>query len=92
MKPSITLLQFLESDDCQLAAPAPVFIGIWHATGGDPCTTGCAYFEGGKCPAYRALTKPAVVADSPKGETVREAAARLGVSISEVRRQRKEKP
>lgn len=52
------------------------------------CTTGCAYFDGGKCPAHKALTKPAVTLTSPQGETVREAAARLGVSISEIRRRR----
>lgn len=86
----ITLMQFAERDDCQLAKPVAMFYGLYLVTGGDPCTTGCAYFNGGKCPAYLALTKPSVTATSPQGETVREAAARLGLSISEIRRKRKQ--
>ena len=84
----IALEQFLERDDCRLLDPLPLFIGIHQATNGDPCTTGCAYFDGGKCSAYTALTKPAATPTSPQGETVREAATRLGVSISEMRRRR----
>ena len=85
----IRLDQFLERDDCELAKSRGLFIAIHHATNGDPCTTGCAWFDNGKCPAYKALTKPPVVPSSPQGETVRAAAQRLGVSISEVRRQRR---
>ena len=85
----IRLDQFLEREDCQLANPRDLFIAIHYATGGDPCTTGCAYFEGGKCHAYVALTRKLTILTSPIGETVREAAARLGVSISEIRRQKK---
>ena len=85
----IRLDQFLEREDCQLTTPRGLFIGIYQATNGNPCTTGCAYFEGGKCPAYVALTRKPVIPSSPQGETVREAAVRLGVSVSEIRRQRK---
>ena len=85
----IRLDQFVEREDCRLVNPEQMFIAIYQATRGDPCTTGCAYFEGGECPAYLALTKKPVVPSSPQGETVREAAQRLGVSISEVRRQRR---
>lgn len=81
--------EFLKTD-CQLLQPMVMFLGIHAATNGDPCTTGCAYFNGGKCPAYRKLTIPAKVeAQQEPQETVRETAARLGISISEVRRRRR---
>lgn len=82
----------LEFDDagCELAKSPLIFLGLHKVTRGDPCTTGCAYFNSGKCPAYLKLFKPQqaklVV---QQGETVREEAARLGISISEVRRRRK---
>lgn len=76
--------------DCKLLTPLPLFLGLHQATNGDPCTTGCAYFNGGKCPAYRKLTIPSKPeAQQEPQETVRETAARLGISISEVRRRRK---
>ena len=66
-----------------------MFIWLHQATGGDPCTTGCAYFKGGTCPAYRKLNTPAkATAGQEPQETVRETAKRLGISISEVRRRR----
>lgn len=37
---------------CQLANPPELFNGLVAATRGDPCTTGCVYFDKGKCPAY----------------------------------------
>ena len=84
-----TIAEFLETD-CQLLKPIAIFAGIHQATGGDPCTTGCAYFNGGKCSAYRKLTIPAKAeAHQEPMETVRETAARLGISISEVRRRRR---
>jgi len=83
------IADFLKTD-CQLLKPIELFIGLHGATNGDPCTTGCAYFNGGKCAAYRKLTIPAKVeAQQEPQETVRETAARLGVSISEVRRRRR---
>ncbi len=45
-------LKVLESDGCQLAYPADLFKGLMAATHGDPCRTGCAYFNDGKCPAF----------------------------------------
>ena len=81
---------FLKTD-CQLLEPFPIFIGLYRVTGGDPCTTGCAYFKGGKCPAYMKLNIPAKVeAQQEPMETVRETAKRLGISISEVRRRRRQ--
>ena len=46
-------LKKLENAGCQLAYPPALFQGLLKATHGDPCTTGCAYFDEGKCPAYR---------------------------------------
>ena len=76
---------------CELARPdVRMLIGIYDATGGNPCTTGCAYYKGGACPAYRKLTLPVNVAvGQQQGETVREMAARLGISLSEARRRRR---
>lgn len=80
---------FLKTD-CQLLRPIELFVGLHGATGGDPCTTGCAYFKGGRCPAYMKLIIPAKVeAQQEPMETVRETATRLGISISEVRRRRR---
>lgn len=69
----------------------PAFAMVWIATAGQVCDTGCAWFDGGKCPAYRNLTIPAKpAAQQEPQETVRQTAARLGISISEVRRRRRE--
>ena len=84
-----TVEQFLGTD-CQLLKPFDMFMALHQATLGDPCTTGCSYFNGGKCEAYRKLTIPAKAeAQQEPMETVRETAARLGISISEVRRRRR---
>ena len=67
------------------------FVFMWAATDGKVCDTGCAWFDGGKCAAYRKLTIPAKpAAQQEPQETVRETAARLGISISEVRRRRRQ--
>ncbi len=68
---------------------------LYKETNGKICTTGCGRFKEGKCEHYRKL----VNADKPKvhpsltisDETVKQKAARLGVSLSEVRRQNREK-
>lgn len=68
----------------------PAFALVWIGTQGRVCDTGCAWFNGGNCPAYRRLTVPAKPqAQQEPQETVRETAARLGISISEVRRRRR---
>lgn len=90
----ITLMQFMDADRCRLTNTPALFAGLYQSTNGDPCTTGCAYFQGGRCPAYLALTgKPtqAKLVATPQDETVRQEAARRGISISEVRRQRNSK-
>lgn len=80
---------------CNFAHQSPMaFMGVWRATLGKVCDTGCAEFNSGRCPAYRKLITEAPptprnnVEEQP-GETVREEAARRGISINEVRRQRR---
>jgi hypothetical protein len=70
----------------------PAFLAVYGLTDGNVCETGCAWYRGGQCPAYKKLK----FADAPKAviqkqqETVRETAERLNISIGEVRRQRRQ--
>jgi hypothetical protein len=44
---------FLEAD-CKLARPrTDIFIAVFNRTGGNPCQTGCAFYEDGQCLAFR---------------------------------------
>jgi len=64
-----------------------MFTHIFNNTNGDPCATGCAWFDNGKCPAHIKLLltkKPKVSARFI--ETVRERGKRLGISISKIRK------
>ena len=63
--------------------------GILSRTGGKMCD-GCAAYHGGKCPAYTRLVSGRAILQKQYSETVREEAARRGISIGEVRRQRAE--
>lgn len=40
---------------CQLSTRVVIFRAIHVRTQGDPCKTGCAYYERGRCPAFRVL-------------------------------------
>ena len=64
--------------------------GLIHKTDGKVCTTGCRFYEGGNCSAYKFLISGKPFGDiNPIGtETVRAEAARLGLSIGEIRRRR----
>lgn len=76
---------------CHFANEAPLpFMGVHQATAGRVCDTGCSWYEGGKCAGYRALTATPKGQEvrAEAGETVRQEAARRGLSISEIRRQR----
>lgn len=43
----------LLADGCKLADPSAMFIAlVEYAPNRELCLTGCAYFNGGKCPAY----------------------------------------
>jgi len=86
----LPITAFLEST-CELKEPARIFFAIYGLTNGHPCP-GCGYDMHGKCKARRELFKaPEVKAliQEPT-ETVRQTAERLGISISEVRRQRRQ--
>lgn len=77
---------------CTFALEAPMpFMAVHQATVGRVCDTGCSWYTNGKCAAYRSLTATAegqsVRPDA--GETVRQEAERRGLSINEVRRQRR---
>lgn len=88
-EPCLPITAFLESS-CELNTPARIFLAIYGLTNGHPCP-GCAYDMHGKCKARRELFKaPEVKAPIQEPtETVRQTAERLGMSISEVRRQRR---
>ena len=90
MKP-YDALAYLEAD-CLFARQSPaLFLGVHAVEQHKVCDTGCARFDGGKCPAYLKLTIPSKPeAGQEPQETVRETAARLGISISEVRRRRRQ--
>ena len=59
-------------------------------TSGRVCTTNCAWYEKGNCSAYKFLIsgKPFSDINPICSEPVRAEAARLGLSIGEVRRRR----
>lgn len=77
-----------------------MFAGLMFATRLDPCTTGCAAFDNGKCLAYvkyhsvpvnERRTRDARViraTTAPTGESVSQIAKRLGISKNEVRRRK----
>jgi hypothetical protein len=86
--------------------PLNTFTQVHSHLGGKLCDSGCGYFDKGRCGSYSLLTfddpKPVVTVGRMRSgvitvpvkkvytETVREEAARTGVSLSEVRRKRSE--
>jgi hypothetical protein len=68
---------------------AGAFYAVHGLTQGRVCDTGCAWYANGKCAAYRGLTAVPAAPKQDQGETVRQEAARRGLSINEVRRQRR---
>lgn len=75
--------------NCHIADGRGIPFEVLHAhAGGRLCDSGCAYFARGRCAAYRRLTAADRPIKTVPGETVRQQAERLGVSISEVRRLR----
>lgn len=78
---------------CELANPLQIFAAVYSLSNRLPCK-GCGYDgHGQKCKAKTELFRsviPATPLHAPQ-ETVRETAARLNISISEVRRRRKGK-
>lgn len=80
------------SAGCQFFHESPtIFYALLPRVSGNACETGCGYFRGGKCPAYMKLSTPSKIkAGQLPQETVKETARRLGISISEVRRRRRQ--
>jgi hypothetical protein len=75
---------------------------LWATMGGDVCTTGCPWYNKGTCKGFRRLQGNFTLAyTGPERqqantlmnrmvvETTKEEAARLSISVSEVRRRRK---
>jgi len=58
-------------------------------TGGRVCDTGCHAFDNGRCRAYMKLVNQSKRSTIEPTETVKEEAARRGIGIREVRRQRR---
>jgi hypothetical protein len=67
------------------------FETLYSYANGKLCNAGCAYFEGGRCAAYKKLVAAGdrPISQAPT-ETVRQQAERMGISISEVRRLRQQ--
>ena len=85
---------------CMQVERGPMLIaglGLHSLTDGKMCDR-CPKFQHGKCESYKELTRSAAqrkreaVASILPTETVRQESDRLGVSISEVRRRRREQP
>jgi len=70
----------VQKDNASMAA-------VHAITGGKLCDTGCAAYHGGKCAAFQRMTR-SLPTQATYTETVKQEAARLGVSVSEVRRRR----
>ncbi len=43
----------LAAAGCKLADPPMLMIGLMQYSNNEPCLTGCAYLDSGKCPAYQ---------------------------------------
>lgn len=68
---------------------APAMVAMVTIANGKVCDTGCYAFSSGNCKAYKRLITENKTPSSPP-ETVKEEAKRRGVSINEVRRQRRD--
>jgi hypothetical protein len=77
---------------CNFRRESPIpFAFVHEKTNGRVCDTGCGEYNGGQCSAYRKLltnVKPEI--GQEPGETVRQMAERLGITIAEVRRRRRQ--
>jgi len=76
--------------NCYLADGKGIpFETLYSYANGKLCGTGCAFYSGGRCAAYKKLI---AAGDRPiqptPTETVRQQAERMGISLSEVRRLR----
>lgn len=74
---------------CQLATPWKIFVGLYHATNGNPCETGCGYFNNGKCAGYLMLTTSEAAFNKISRKTNAEIAEELNCSKRQVSKMRK---
>lgn len=84
--------------DCKLMKsmmkqPIMSFMDIYNATSGDPCTTGCAWYDSGKCKTYKSLClnqrkDPGVAKASTFTNSY--IAKKLGISKRQVSKMRKD--
>ena len=51
---------------CELLEPIEIFFYIHTQTGGNPCQTGCTWFEGGTCPGYKRLENKSLSNETPR--------------------------
>ena len=84
---------YVEDSKFEKASPH-VGAALHGFTNGKMCDTGCPVYNNGNCAAYKKMTaryevktKPSPL---PRIETVRNEAKRRGVSIKQVRRERRE--
>lgn len=80
---------FRNGDCKQFDLDSEFFFGLWRATNEDPCTTGCAYYDGGSCPGYKRIDR-----GKPKPKpmfklTNVECAKKLSVSKRQISKMRK---
>jgi len=73
---------------CELFHPYYIFRVIHEQTNGDPCTTGCVYFDEGGCSGYKNLKKASNPA-LPIYMTNAEIAAEMNCTPRQVSKMRK---
>ena len=73
---------------CSLAANWHIFKALYDVTSGDPCRTGCAWYQGGKCPEFQRLTNIKTKPKTPTW-TNAEIAKELNCSTRAVAKKRK---
>lgn len=87
---SFTLLQYQESGCNLIFGLSEYDPEKIYRNNINPCNNACRFFDNGNCIAYQKLLaiRPTSATRAIFTNTVREEAKRLGISISEVRRQR----
>jgi hypothetical protein len=87
---SYTISEYISAGCNEMNIPS--MLAVHGITNGKVCDTGCSRFNGGNCPAYKDLVKSKLVVGPPHNsqyETVRQEASRRGISISQVRKERR---
>lgn len=78
-----------DKQTCSLFNPFQMFAQIHKKTNGDPCTTGCAWYQGGNCQGYKNLTKEKAKIVKSNLSTNAEIAEKLKCSPRQVSKMRK---